>query len=133
MPQRTAAGAICRCCTLQGCHGMVPALKGLAKIQSSGLLNSIMRCQFNSTSASAGSSGIPAREYSVLTSLTTVSTNIPSVSRRDLKLESFNCSLASISGFVNLRKLSATALRTEDGFIRQSWLNLLQLTELYGM
>jgi hypothetical protein len=70
MPHRTAAGAICRCCTLQGCHGNVPALKGLANIQSSGLLNCVARCQFKSASASKGSSGMPAREYSVLTSLT---------------------------------------------------------------
>src|SRR5215469_18411714 len=70
-PQRKPAGVIWTCCTPEGYHGALPALNGLANTQSPGLLNGVLRCDLRSTSASAESSGIPAFEYLVLTSLTT--------------------------------------------------------------
>src|SRR5215467_11745954 len=64
-----AATLGCRC-DMALLHPPRLPLKGLAKIQSSGFVNSVLRCHCISTLASAGSSGIYAREYSVLTSKT---------------------------------------------------------------
>lgn len=66
-----AAGMRCRRSALQGSQGFPLARNGLANTQSSGFLKSIFRRHLRNASANAGSSGIPALEYLVFTSLGT--------------------------------------------------------------
>src|SRR5712691_1066850 len=71
IPAFSSAGFTCALNSDPGQYGWIPALCGLAKIQSSGLLYGVSSLHLQSISAISGFIGIGLRETSVLQGVTT--------------------------------------------------------------